>query len=361
MSTPRSSLRSSQKDDIEGKPEGFSDDVDTVLSASEVLGHVDGSPIDLGAESTMGGVPLATTDDLVVPTWDTLADVPEGFSDGIDNDAFTELGISCIDGDVPHWSDAELDWVCSEDVDTVLTEEEVEGYLTDGSIDLHAGTTMGGETLSTGAHTTALDWSVISGMPSGFEDGIDDDNQLSASEVISIIVDAAIDLAVGTTLDGVAIATGDHTASLPWSSITGIPEGLEDGIDDDSTLETEDVVDIVAASAIVFAAGTTIGGAEIATGSGVPSGLIVMWSGSTPPEGWTLCNGSSGSPDLRDRFVLGAGSSYASGSTGGGTGGVSYSTGSAHHWGSSGLGVVTSVSGGGGMPPYYALAYIMKL
>ena len=53
----------------------------------------------------------------------------------------------------------------------------------------------------------------------------------------------------------------------------------------------------------------------------IPAGVIVMWSGSVGsiPSGWLLCNGSSGTPDLRDRFVVGAGSSYAVGATGGAT------------------------------------------
>lgn len=51
----------------------------------------------------------------------------------------------------------------------------------------------------------------------------------------------------------------------------------------------------------------------------IPAGVIVMWSGSTSavPAGWFLCNGSNGTPDLRDRFVVGAGSSYGVGATGG--------------------------------------------
>ena len=51
----------------------------------------------------------------------------------------------------------------------------------------------------------------------------------------------------------------------------------------------------------------------------IPAGLITMWSGSiaTIPAGWALCNGSSGTPDLRNRFIVAAGSTYTPGNTGG--------------------------------------------
>jgi len=51
----------------------------------------------------------------------------------------------------------------------------------------------------------------------------------------------------------------------------------------------------------------------------IPSGVILLWSGSVAsiPSGWALCNGSSGTPDLRNRFVVGAGSTYSVGDTGG--------------------------------------------
>ena len=54
-------------------------------------------------------------------------------------------------------------------------------------------------------------------------------------------------------------------------------------------------------------------------GNAFVTGMIMLWSGSTSsvPSGWALCNGSSGTPDLRDRFVVGAGSTYAVDSTGG--------------------------------------------
>lgn len=55
------------------------------------------------------------------------------------------------------------------------------------------------------------------------------------------------------------------------------------------------------------------------TTTALPAGVIVMWSGSiaSVPTGWYLCNGSNGTPDLRDRFVVGAGSTYAVAATGG--------------------------------------------
>lgn len=51
----------------------------------------------------------------------------------------------------------------------------------------------------------------------------------------------------------------------------------------------------------------------------LPSGSIILWSGSVAsiPTGWVLCNGSNSTPDLRNRFVVGAGSTYAVNGTGG--------------------------------------------
>lgn len=59
--------------------------------------------------------------------------------------------------------------------------------------------------------------------------------------------------------------------------------------------------------------------AFVAQNSGVPTGCILMWSGSilSIPSGWYLCNGTNGTPDLRNRFLVGAGSTYAVGATGG--------------------------------------------
>jgi hypothetical protein len=51
----------------------------------------------------------------------------------------------------------------------------------------------------------------------------------------------------------------------------------------------------------------------------IPVGGIILWHGSSGniPSGWALCNGSNGTPDLRNRFVVGAGDTYSPGDTGG--------------------------------------------
>jgi hypothetical protein len=51
----------------------------------------------------------------------------------------------------------------------------------------------------------------------------------------------------------------------------------------------------------------------------LPAGVIWMWYGSATaiPSGWNLCDGTNGTPDLRDRFIIGAGGASALGQTGG--------------------------------------------
>lgn len=62
-------------------------------------------------------------------------------------------------------------------------------------------------------------------------------------------------------------------------------------------------------------------GVQTAVGTTIPAGMISLWYGAigSVPAGWYLCDGSNGTPDLRDRFVVGAGSTYSVSQTGGST------------------------------------------
>jgi hypothetical protein len=137
--------------------------------------------------------------------------------------------------------------------------------------------------------------------------------------------------------------------------------------------------------------------------SSIPTGCIIMWSGSigSIPTGFVLCDGTTpGVPDLRNSFILGAGSAYPVGQSGGSADAIVVShthtatvtdPGHLHqvpYVVGSGTGIAagtgdsiqpdaaqsaTSVTGitvtnastgtsgvGANLPPYYALAYIYK-
>jgi hypothetical protein len=77
----------------------------------------------------------------------------------------------------------------------------------------------------------------------------------------------------------------------------------------------------------------------------LPYGVILMWSGSpaSVPENFALCDGSNGTPDLRNRFVVGAGDTFSYATTGGNNAPVlsTNSAGSHSHTGSTGSTVLT--------------------
>ncbi len=78
----------------------------------------------------------------------------------------------------------------------------------------------------------------------------------------------------------------------------------------------------------------------------VPPGVIVMWSGLTTniPAGWKLCDGSNGTPDLRNKFIMGAGTGSGGSQVAGTTGGATSQTVSTDQQGA--VGVATTSSSG---------------
>jgi len=97
----------------------------------------------------------------------------------------------------------------------------------------------------------------------------------------------------------------------------------------------------------------------------VPIGGIINWSGALLdiPDGYQECDGTNGTPDLRDKFVIGACGSKP----------VDATVGDINHTHSlsstqttdvtSGIGIVESGNTGssGSLPPWYSLAYIQRM
>ena len=131
----------------------------------------------------------------------------------------------------------------------------------------------------------------------------------------------------------------------------------------------------------------TVANARLSDSSLFVTGMIMMYNGSSAPSGWAICNGSNGTPDLRDRFIVGTGSSYSLGNTGGANSvtltidqipahshvyqnQVAVTNANERPWPASNndcrLDDANTTSQGGGQshenrPPYYALMFIMKL
>ena len=135
----------------------------------------------------------------------------------------------------------------------------------------------------------------------------------------------------------------------------------------------------------------TVGTIAASSFSGLPDtfpvGGIILWSGATDavPNGWALCDGQNNTPDLRDRFVVGAGNAYSVDETGGAdsvTLTEAQMPSHTHLTARNQTGTATAFPTGAGFmvtgnngnpssstggdqphenrPPYYALAYIMK-
>lgn len=198
----------------------------------------------------------------------------------------------------------------------------------------------------------------------------------------------------GISSNGLLIKTGNTSVARSIVAGTNITVTNGDGVSGDPT---------IAVSGLATVANSGSYNDLTNKPNTVPQGLISLWYGSilTIPSGWAICDGTSGTPDLRDRFVVGAGTSYAVGSTGGTKDAVVVShnhtatstvsdPGHAHTGASAtatgatngskliaddgttgtsatGITVSTSVASTGvsgtnmNLPPYYALAYIMKL
>ena len=115
-----------------------------------------------------------------------------------------------------------------------------------------------------------------------------------------------------TGIDATAIQTGNTVVQTNASRI-------------DSKVSNVGILTVTSAginvTGVVTATSFVGSGANLTGIQGIPSGVIMMWSGASDaiPTGFVLCNGSNSTPDLRNRFVVGATDTYAVGATGGAT------------------------------------------
>jgi hypothetical protein len=206
-----------------------------------------------------------------------------------------------------------------------------------------------------------------------------------------------------------SLSTGNPAKVIKGTEIdaeyTAIASAISSKADSNSpTLTGTPLAPTASAGTSTTQIATTAFVATAVSGS-IPSGGIIIWSGSVAsiPSGWYLCNGSNSTPDLRDKFVVGAGSTYAVADTGGSANAIVVShthtatstvtdPGHTHTTNetivaSSGIGRYNTGGGGGivsinsnttgitvattvatagssgtnaNLPPYYALCYIMK-
>ena len=113
--------------------------------------------------------------------------------------------------------------------------------------------------------------------------------------------------------------------------------------------------------------------------TGIPTGGIIIWSGAANaiPTGFVICDGNNSTPDLRNRFVVGAGDTYSVNGTGGSTTDtISFHATTGHETVTTNASSAYNGAQGGSrdrhthgvtatmtvdiIPPYYALCYIMK-
>ena len=226
-----------------------------------------------------------------------------------------------------------------------------------------------------------IEWSgSIASIPAGFQlsDGTNGSPDLRDRFVVGAGSTYSVGATGGTTTHTHANVSGNGSASLSAGNHLKAqpPSGIADT---GASLTFPPTTSTVASNTPPYYAAayiyTTISGA-------IPPSGIVKWSGSiaTIPAGFQLCNGTNGTPDLRDDFIVGAGSAYAVGATGGNSlhfhtvtlqGYTALRSASIILGGGTGLpddcftsiiwnaiGLLANVSN---QPPYYALAYIQNI
>ena len=157
---------------------------------------------------------------------------------------------------------------------------------------------------------------------------------LSLAKANSIAINSMSSNKVALQAQQYALAKGELIRATKYTELaaqakTNIQNS--NGFQDEVVVGTESAVDSTTrkkdVTVKVYKSGETLPRSSIIVtrynksldSSSIPSGTILPWYGAlgSIPSGFVLCNGSNGTPDLRDRFLVGAGYSYNLGNTGG--------------------------------------------
>ncbi|MEC7985009.1 MAG: hypothetical protein VX278_07590, partial [Myxococcota bacterium] len=214
---------------------------DATLTLADLEDLLQNNPIDLNANTTIGGASLVTTA----------------------TDADTLASLSCQnDGEIAKYDGTSGSWYCDFDVDTdtdtVLSSSDVLAYVNGQALSLSTGTQVDGSHVVTEA-------TFSSHLPSDIADG-DADTQLSQSDVLSYVDGSTVNLGSGSQVAGSDIVTAGSFESYLASdladgdndSLAATPCGDDEilvydltnatwgcGTDQNSTLTASEVEEIV--------------------------------------------------------------------------------------------------------------------
>mgnify|MGYP003132851650 CR=1 FL=1 len=165
-------------------------------------------------------------------------------------------------------------------------------------------TTQSASDNSTKVATTAYTDTAISNLVDSSPGALNTLNELAAAVGDDANFSTTITNSIATKMP---LAGGEFTGDVTCENIT--PDG-----DSSRNLGTNSV-----RFANVYADNFVGAGGNLTGIEGVPSGVIALWSGATNaiPSGWVICDGNNSTPDLRDKFLVGAGNSYSVAATGG--------------------------------------------
>ena len=188
---------------------------------------------------------------------------------------------------------------------------EVEGQLRDGDGNFGSA----GQVLTSDGTDTK--WDASSNLPAGSS------AQIAITDVSSGTPRLLLATGSGTQKD--VLSNSNLTYNTSTQVITGKISNISNHDTDDlSEGSTNQYFTTARARSSVSASGdlsynSSTGQFSVNVPSAFVSGMIILWSGNTGniPTGFVLCDGNNGTPNLTDRFIVGAGGAYSPGASGG--------------------------------------------